>query len=116
MAVYDSAVQLAAGAPLLRLHKLSALYGCRTVIVAKLEYLNPAGSAKDREAVAMLLAAMNRGELAPGGAVVEAAGGNAAVSLAMACAALSLRATMVMPETAEPQIPRLVEALSLIHI
>lgn len=110
MAVYDSAVQLAAGAPLLRLHKLSALYGCRTVIVAKLEYLNPAGSAKDREAVAMLLAAMNRGELAPGGAVVEAAGGNAAVSLAMACAALSLRATMVMPETAEPQILRLVEA------
>lgn len=58
----------------------------------------------------MLLAAMNRGELAPGGAVVEAAGGNAAVSLAMACAALSLRATMVMPETAEPQILRLVEA------
>ena len=110
MAVFDSAYQLAAQTPLLRLHKLSALYGCRTVLVAKLECLNPTGSGKDREVFSMLLSAIDRGQLAPGGSVIEAAAGDTAVSLAMACAALSLRATMVMPETAEPQIPRLVEA------
>lgn len=109
MAVFDSAYQLAAQTPLLRLHKLSALYGCRTVLVAKLECLNPTGSGKDREMFSMLLSAIDRGQLAPGGAVIEAAAGDTAVSLAMACAALSLHATLIMPESVETHPIRLAE-------
>ena len=98
MAIYDSVAQLTGRTPLLRLTKLSALYGCRTPILAKLECFNPTGSVKDRAVFSMLLAAMEEGQLPPGGAVIEATGGNTAISLAMACAALSLRAYIVMPE------------------
>ena len=60
MAVYDSVAQLTGRTPLLRLTKLSALYGCRTPILAKLECFNPTGSVKDRAVFSMLLAAMDQ--------------------------------------------------------
>ena len=78
MAIYDSVAQLTGRTPLLRLTKLSALYGCRTPILAKLECFNPTGSVKDRAVFSMLLAAMEEGQLPPGGAVIEATGGNTA--------------------------------------
>ena len=55
MAIYDSVAQLTGRTPLLRLTKLSALYGCRTPILAKLECFNPTGSVKDRAVFSMLL-------------------------------------------------------------
>lgn len=110
MAVYDSVAQLTGRTPLLRLTKLSALYGCRTPILAKLECFNPTGSVKDRAVFSMLLAAMEEGQLPPGGAVIEATGGNTAISLAMACATLSLRAYIVMPEGVEPPLTQLLKA------
>ena len=108
--IYDSVAQLVGNTPLLRLHKLSALYGCQSPIYAKLENRNPSGCSKDRTIFYILRQAMEQGLLAPGGAVVEASGGNSAISLCMACAALSLRAIIVMPDTVERQLQQLLAA------
>ena len=108
--VYENICQLVGGTPLLRLHKLSALYGCRTPVVAKLEGWNPSGSVKDRPAFFLLQKALEEGVLQRGGAVVEASGGNSAVSLAMVCAALNLRAILVLPDNMESFLGPLLRA------
>lgn len=100
--VYDNVTELIGSTPLLRLHRLEQAYDCRAALYAKLEGFNPGGSLKDRAALHMLRCAMNRGELPPGGVVVEATGGNTGVALAMVCAALGLRCILVMPENVEP--------------
>src|SRR5690606_190737 len=67
-------------------------------ILAKVEYMNPGGSTKDRVAVAMIRAAEASGELKPGGAIIEATAGNTGVGLAMAAAVLGYRCIFVMPD------------------
>ena len=82
--------------PLLRLNKLSDLTGCE--ILGKAEFMNPGGSVKDRAALGIVRAALQSGELKPGGTIVEGTAGNTGIGLAMVGSALGHRTVIVMPE------------------
>jgi cystathionine beta-synthase len=83
--------------PLVRLRKVVPP-GCAEVL-AKLEFLGPGGSVKDRAALSMVREAERRGDLRPGATVVEASAGNTGIGLAMVCAVKGYRCIVVMPET-----------------
>ncbi len=83
--------------PLLRLNRLSDATGCE--ILGKAEFMNPGGSVKDRAALGMILTALERGELTPGGTIIEGTAGNTGIGLAMVGNALGCRTLIVMPET-----------------
>lgn len=93
--VADGAIALIAGTPLVRLGRVSQ--GGATVL-AKAEFMNPAGSVKDRPALAMILAAEREGALKPGATIIEATSGNTGISLAMIAAVRGYRCMLVMPE------------------
>ena len=95
-AVTRSLLDLIGGTPLLELSRLGDTGGAR--VLAKLEYLNPSGSVKDRIALAMIEAAERRGELRPGGTVVEPTSGNTGIALALVCALKGYRMIAVLPE------------------
>lgn len=82
--------------PLVRLNKLTR--GVSSDIYAKVEYLNPGGSVKDRIGIAMVEAAEKEGRLKPGGTIVEATAGNTGVGLALAAAVKGYKAIFVMPD------------------
>jgi cysteine synthase A len=84
------------GTPLVALGRLGD--GLDAEIVAKLEYLNPGGSVKDRIGLAMIEAAEESGELEPGGAIVEPTSGNTGIALALVCAARGYELTLTLPE------------------
>ena len=100
--ILDNLLELVGETPVLRLRRLSAHYGCAAPILAKLECFSPGGSVKDRPALYLLRGALERGELSEEGGVLAASGGNAGLSLAMACAALGLPFTVVLPEDVAP--------------
>ena len=83
--------------PLIRLNRISALTGCE--ILAKAEFLNPGGSVKDRAALAIVLDAEKKGELRPGGTIVEGTAGNTGIGLALVGNALGYRTVIVIPDT-----------------
>jgi cysteine synthase A len=83
--------------PLIALRKASELTGCR--ILGKAEFLNPGGSVKDRAAKYIILDAEQRGELQPGGVVVEGTAGNTGIGLALVGNARGYRTVIVIPET-----------------
>src|SRR5258708_10662090 len=83
--------------PLIRLRKASALTGCE--ILGKAEFLNPGGSVKDRAALAIVQDAVARGELRPGGVIVEGTAGNTGIGLALVGNALGYRTVIVLPDT-----------------
>ena len=89
--IYDSVEQLVGNTPLLRLSRLASDHGWKGDVLAKLEYLNPAGSAKDRLALTLIDDAEARGELTPGGAIIEPTSGNTGIGLAMVAAARGYR-------------------------
>ncbi|NDB18167.1 MAG: cysteine synthase A [Actinobacteria bacterium] len=95
--IYDDVTQLVGRTPLVRLNRV--MDGAAATVVAKLEFYNPANSVKDRIGVAMIEAAEQRGELAPGGTIVEATSGNTGIALAMAGAARGYRVVLTMPES-----------------
>ena len=103
--ILDKFTDCIGNTPVLRLQKLSESCGCLTPILAKLEFLAPSGSAKDRAALAMLEGAMERGQLSPGGTVISASAGNAGLSLAMVCAVMGLTCIIVLPDTV-PELRR----------
>jgi cystathionine beta-synthase len=82
--------------PLVRLNKVTD--GASCLVLAKVEYMNPGGSVKDRPALAMLLAAEKSGLLKPGGTIVEPTSGNTGSGLAMAAAIRGYRCILVMPD------------------
>jgi cystathionine beta-synthase len=82
--------------PLVKLNKV--VDGARCLVLAKVEYVNPGGSVKDRPAVAMLEAAERDGLLRPGGTIVEPTSGNTGTGLAMAAAIRGYRCILVMPD------------------
>ena len=97
MRIADDITQLVGGTPLVRLRNLVPAGGAQ--ILAKLEFFNPAGSVKDRIAVAMVDAAEEQGLLKPGATIVEPTSGNTGIALAMVCAARGYRCIFTMPET-----------------
>jgi cysteine synthase A len=94
--VADDALSLIAKTPLVRLGRISPQGGA--TIWAKVEYMNPAGSVKDRPALSMIVAAEKAGSLKPGSVIVEATSGNTGISLAMIAAVRGYRCVLVMPE------------------
>ena len=100
--IYTSVDQLIGGTPLLELCNLEKRLGLRAKVLAKLEYLNPAGSAKDRIGLAMINAAEREGKLRPGSVIIEPTSGNTGIGLASVAAARGYRVIIVMPETSWP--------------
>ena len=108
--IYTSAEQLIGGTPLLELTHLEKVYGLEARLLAKLEYYNPAGSAKDRVALSMLNDAEVRGVLQPGGTVIEPTSGNTGIGLAFVAAARGYRVIIVMPDTMSVERRQLIAA------
>ncbi len=104
--IHTSADQLIGKTPLLELTHLEKKYGLSSRILAKLEFFNPAGSAKDRVALAMILDAEKRGLLKPGATIIEPTSGNTGIGLASVAAARGYRTVIVMPDSmsAERQV------------
>ena len=97
--VYTSVEQLVGNTPLLELTNLETELGLKAKVLAKLEYLNPAGSVKDRVGLAMILDAEEQGRLQPGGTIIEPTSGNTGIGLAAVAAARGYRAIIVMPDS-----------------
>ena len=97
--IAKSFVELIGKTPLLATTRFGKKYGANANIFAKLEYFNPGGSVKDRIAAAIIQAAVESGELQPGGTIVEATSGNTGIGLSAVGAALGYKVVIVMPET-----------------
>ena len=108
--IYTSADQLIGNTPLLELTNLEKTLGLQAKILAKLEFLNPAGSVKDRVAKAMIEAAERSGKLTPDSVVIEPTSGNTGIGLAAVAAARGYRVVIVMPETMSVERRKLMKA------
>ena len=97
--IYTSADQLIGKTPLLELTHIEKEQQLEARILAKLEYFNPAGSVKDRVALAMIQDAEQRGVLKPNSVIIEPTSGNTGIGLASVAAARGYRIIIVMPET-----------------
>lgn len=108
--IYTSAEQLIGNTPLLELTQIEKQLGLKAKILAKLEYLNPAGSVKDRIAKAMLDEAEKAGKLKPETVIIEPTSGNTGIGLAAVAAARGLKAIIVMPESMSVERRQLMKA------
>lgn len=108
--IYSSADQLIGKTPLLELTHIEKNEGLEARILAKLEYLNPAGSVKDRVARAMIDDAEERGLLHPDSVIIEPTSGNTGIGLASVAAARGYRIIIVMPETMSVERRQLMKA------
>ena len=108
--MYTSADQLIGHTPLLELTHLEKKYGLKARLLGKLEYLNPAGSVKDRIARAMIDDAEVKGLLKPGSVIIEPTSGNTGIGLASVAAARGYRVIIVMPETMSVERRQLMKA------
>ena len=108
--IYTSADQLIGRTPLLELTHLEKKYGLKARILAKLEYLTPAGSVKDRIARAMIDDAEARGLLHEDSVIIEPTSGNTGIGLASVAAARGYRVIIVMPETMSVERRQLMKA------
>ena len=108
--VYTSADQLIGNTPLLELTKLEKSLGLKARVLAKLEYLNPAGSVKDRVAKAMIDDAEERGVLKADSVIIEPTSGNTGIGLASVAAARGYRVIIVMPDTMSVERRQLMKA------
>jgi cysteine synthase A len=109
MSTADGFVGSVGNTPLIKLRRISEETGCE--ILGKAEFMNPGGSVKDRAASAIIAAAEQRGELPPGGTVVEGTAGNTGIGLAHVCNARGYRCVIVMPDNQSPEKYRLLETL-----
>jgi len=108
--IYTSADQLIGKTPLLELTHIEKEEGLKATLLAKLEYLNPAGSVKDRIAKAMIDDAEKSGKLKPGATIIEPTSGNTGIGLAAVAAARGYRIIIVMPETMSVERRQLMRA------
>ena len=110
MKVYETITDLIGGTPLLRLKKFEKERDLQAMILAKLEYFNPAGSVKDRIARAMIDDAEKKGLLKPGAVIIEPTSGNTGIGLAAVAAARGYRIILTMPETMSVERRNLLKA------
>ena len=108
--IYTSADQLIGHTPLMELTHIEKNNGLEAKVLAKLEYLNPAGSVKDRIAKAMLDDAEAKGLLKPDSVIIEPTSGNTGIGLASVAAARGYRIIIVMPETMSVERRQLMKA------
>lgn len=109
--ILDSSLELIGGTPILKLNRYAAKAGVSdAVILAKLEYLNPAGSVKDRVALAMIEDAEQKGILKPGATIIEPTSGNTGIGLAAVAAAKGYRAVLTLPDTMSVERRKLLRA------
>lgn len=109
--IQESALELIGGTPLLRLNGYAKKKGItQAVILGKLEYLNPAGSVKDRVALAMIEDAEKKGILKAGSVIIEPTSGNTGIGLASVAAAKGYRAVLTLPDTMSLERRNLLQA------
>ena len=108
--IYTSADQLIGKTPLLELTHIEKALGLKAKVLAKLEYLNPAGSVKDRVAKAMIDDAEEKGLLKSGSVIIEPTSGNTGIGLAAVAAARGYRIIIVMPDTMSVERRQLMKA------
>src|SRR5437016_13863992 len=100
MHIRDGIVEAIGNTPLIKLKRASEETGC--TILGKAEFMNPGQSVKDRAGLQMILEAEKRGELRPGGLVVESTAGNTGIGLALVANARGYRTIIVIPDTQSP--------------
>ena len=108
--IYTAVDQLIGRTPLLELTHIEEAYGLKARILAKLEYLNPAGSVKDRVAKEMIEEAERSGRLRPGSVIIEPTSGNTGIGLSAVAAARGYRIIIVMPDTMSMERRQLMKA------
>ena len=108
--IYTSVDQMIGRTPLMELTRIEKAYGLKARVLAKLEYLNPAGSVKDRVAKEMIDEAERTGKLGPGSVIIEPTSGNTGIGLAAVAAARGYRIIIVMPETMSMERRQLMKA------
>jgi len=109
--IYESVTELVGGTPLLALNNIKKQLGFRAKLLAKLEYMNPAGSAKDRIALGMIERAEREGLLKEGTVIIEPTSGNTGIGLASVAAARGYKTVIVMPDTMSVERRRIMSAL-----
>ncbi|HYS83698.1 MAG TPA: pyridoxal-phosphate dependent enzyme, partial [Bradyrhizobium sp.] len=97
MTIHNDVVEAIGNTPLIKLKRASEVTGC--TILGKAEFMNPGQSVKDRAGKWMILEAEKRGDLKPGGLVVEATAGNTGIGLAVVASARGYRTLIVIPDT-----------------
>ena len=109
--IYESALELVGNTPLLKLNGYSKKAGVTgATLLAKLEYLSPAGSVKDHIALAMIEDAEKKGQLKPGATIIEPTSGNTGIGLAAVAAAKGYRAILTLPDTMSVERRNLLKA------
>ncbi len=109
--IFESALELIGKTPVLKLNGYSKNAGITgATILAKLEYLNPAGSVKDRIALAMIEEAEKNGKLKPGATIIEPTSGNTGIGLAAVAAAKGYKAILTLPDTMSVERRNLLKA------
>lgn len=109
--IKESSLELIGGTPILKLNRYTEKAGVKgATILAKLEYLNPAGSVKDRIALAMIEDAEKKGILQPGATIIEPTSGNTGIGLAAVAAAKGYKTILTLPETMSVERRNLLKA------
>lgn len=110
MTIYKKVTDLVGNTPLLELGNYGKAHGLSAVLLAKLEYLNPAGSVKDRIAKEIILDALASGKLGKDSVIIEPTSGNTGIGLASIAASLGIRIIITMPETMSVERRNLMKA------
>lgn len=110
MRIYENITELIGATPIMRLDRYAAAEGVAANILAKLENMNPAGSAKDRVAAEMIARAEAAGELLPGATIIEPTSGNTGIGLASVGTAKGYKVVLTMPDTMSIERRNLVAA------
>lgn len=108
--IYTHVAQLIGGTPLVAFDRIAKAHGAHARVLAKLECMNPAGSAKDRAALSMIEEAERTGRLTPGATIIEPTSGNTGIGLASVAVPRGYRVIMTMPETMSLERRRLIAA------
>lgn len=108
--LYHSSTELIGGTPLLELTNYEKAEGVKAHLIGKLEYFNPAGSVKDRIALAMIEKAESAGKLTKGATIIEPTSGNTGIGIASVAAAKGYQAILTMPETMSVERRNLLKA------